>query len=206
MDGDKAPLKEIVEFCRKWNCYLIVDEAHATGVFGDKGKGLIEEFGLENDVFARVVTFGKAIGCHGAVILGSVDLRNYLINFARSFIYTTSMPIHTILTIMYSIKELENTTEISKLKSNIVKFKKEIVKNNLENKFIESDSAIQGCIIGDPVKVKEIAAKFQTNNFDVKAILSPTVPKGTERLRFCIHSYNSIPQIEEIFSFIHKFV
>jgi len=206
MDGDMAPLIDISGFCDKLNCFLIVDEAHATGLFGKNGSGLIDELGIQDKVFARIVTFGKALGCHGAVILGSKELINYLINFARSFIYTTSMPVHNALTILYAFQELEITDEISKLKSNIDKFKKEIEENNLKNKFIDSNSSIQGCIIGDPSKVKVIAANFKANNFDVKAILSPTVPKGTERLRFCIHSYNSFSQIEAVLKLICKFV
>ena len=85
MDGDMAPLTEIVAVCKKYNAALIVDEAHAVGIFGN-GKGLVSELGLENNVFARVVTFGKAVGVHGAAILGSNELRDYLINFSRAFI------------------------------------------------------------------------------------------------------------------------
>jgi len=205
MDGDMAPLIEISDFCDNMKCFLMVDEAHSTGVFGEKGKGLIDELGIQEKVFARIVTFGKALGCHGAVILGSNDLRNYLINFSRSFIYTTSMPVHNTLTILYAFQELEVTKEISKLKKNIDKFKEEIERNKLNDKFITSNSSIQGCIIGNPSKVKAIASNFKNNNFDVKAILSPTVPKGTERLRFCIHSYNSFSQIEAVLKLIPKF-
>ena len=115
------------------------------------------------------------------------------------------MPIHNALTIFFAFKELEETNQISELQANIRTFKKEIVKNGLAEKFINSNSSIQGCIIGDPTKVKELAANFKTNNFDVKAILSPTVPKGTERLRFCIHSYNSFSQIESVLKLIRKF-
>lgn len=100
MDGDFAPLKEIGALCKKYNASLIVDEAHATGIFGEKGKGLVTELGLENEVFARLITYGKAMGCHGAAVVGSTLLKNYLTNFARSFIYTTAAP----LTNLYAIK------------------------------------------------------------------------------------------------------
>ena len=115
MDGDQAPLLELAEFCQKNKIYLIVDEAHATGVIGGSGRGLVNELGLGDSVFARIHTFGKAMGCHGAVILGSKELRNYLINFAKSFIYTTAMPIHNVLTIQFALKELLKTQERIKL-------------------------------------------------------------------------------------------
>lgn len=206
MDGDRAPLKKFSEFCTKHSCYLIVDEAHATGVFGAKGKGVIDELCLGDFIFARVITFGKALGCHGAVILGSNELRNYLINFSRSFIYTTAMSIHAALTIKFAIKELETTDQITKLKKNISTFKNGIKSYNLQNKFIDSDSAIQSCIIGEPLKAKDIASKIRNENYDVKAILFPTVTLGTERIRFCIHSYNSTSQIKRILYLISKHI
>src|SRR5258706_5683391 len=92
MDGDICPLKELVVLCEKYNAHLIIDEAHATGVIGKKGEGLVQMLALESNCFARVHTFGKACGAHGAVVLGSNDLRDYLINFARSFVFSTSLP------------------------------------------------------------------------------------------------------------------
>ena len=206
MDGDRAPLKKLSEFCTKHSCYLIVDEAHATGVFGAQGKGLVDELCLGDSVFAKVVTFGKALGSHGAVILGSNELRNYLINFSRPFIYTTAMPIHAALTIKFALNELETTDQLMKLKRNISTFKYGIKTHNLQNRFIESDSAIQCCIIGDPLKTKDIASKIRKENYDVKAILFPTVALGTERIRFCIHSYNSESQINEIIHLFSKLI
>ena len=202
MDGDRAPLKDMAEFCKKNSCFFIVDEAHATGVFGTQGRGLIDELCLDDFIFARVVTFGKALGCHGAVVLGSNALRNYLINFSRPFIYTTAMPIHAALTMKFALNELETTDQLTRLKRNISVFKNALQTHNLQNRFIESDSAIQSCIIGDPIKTKAIADTIQKEGYDVKAILVPTVALGTERIRFCIHSYNSVSEIEDI---LYKF-
>src|SRR5436190_3874515 len=89
MDGDLCPLKDLVTLCEKYNANLIIDEAHATGVIGKKGEGFVQTLNLESKVFARIHTFGKAIGVHGAIVLGSTSLRDYLINFARSFLYST---------------------------------------------------------------------------------------------------------------------
>ena len=92
MDGDLAPLAEIADLCDRYQASLIVDEAHATGVIGSKGEGLVQSLGLTQRCFARIHTFGKALGCHGAVVLGSENLRGYLINFCRPLIYSTALP------------------------------------------------------------------------------------------------------------------
>lgn len=205
MDGDSAPIIDLVEFCNSNNCYLIIDEAHATGVFGNHGAGLVDELGVSDQVFARVHTFGKALGCHGAVVVGSKELRDFLINYARSFVYTTAMPAHSALTIKYAIAELQNTPEIDKLKGIIKHFKNEIVKNQLNDFFILSDSAIQSCIVGNVGEVKKISTVFTSYHFDIKAILSPTVPIGTERLRICLHSYNSMAEINRIIDLFSNF-
>ncbi|MEO9071246.1 MAG: aminotransferase class I/II-fold pyridoxal phosphate-dependent enzyme, partial [Ginsengibacter sp.] len=92
MDGNFASLNEISKLCDKYNAALIVDEAHATGVVGEKGEGLVQKLDLQKKCFARIHTFGKACGAHGAIILGSQKLKKYLINFSRQFIYSTALP------------------------------------------------------------------------------------------------------------------
>jgi len=206
MDGDTPDLLNLVTFCEKNNCNLIVDEAHAAGVFGESGCGLIQEFKIEAHIFARINTFGKALGCHGAVILGSRELKSYLVNFARSFIYTTGLPPHSLATIRASYAELIDTPEIKKLQGNISLFNTIIEEKNLNPLFIKSVSAIHCCVISGNEKVKKIAALIQEKGFDVKPILSPTVPVGKERLRFCIHSYNSQDEIENVLALLATFV
>lgn len=208
MDGDSPDLKKLIKLTKTHNAYLIVDEAHALGVFE---KGLVQKLGLENETFARIITFGKALGCHGAVVLGSQDLKDYLVNFSRSFIYTTALPPHALATIKYAYKELiiqseSEESQIIKLKGNIDFFKKEVKRINFRNKFIQSDSAIQCCLIPGNEKVKSVANILQDHGYDVKPILSPTVPKGKERLRFCIHSYNSKEEISEVLTLLVTFV
>ena len=191
MDGDSPNLKEIVQICKTNKAYLIIDEAHAIGVFN---KGLVETTEIHNDIFARIVTFGKALGCHGAAIISSNELKNYLVNFSRSFIYTTGLSPHALATISFAYKELPKLKE--QLQKNILFFTKETQRLNLN--FIKSESAIHCCIIPGNEKVKLIAKKLQENGFDVKPILSPTVNKGEERLRFCLHSYNSFEEITSV--------
>lgn len=206
MDGDVPDLEAFSRLCIANNCYFVIDEAHATGVFGNNGAGLIQELELEEKVFARIHTFGKALGCHGAVILGSSELRQYLVNFARSFIYTTGLPPHAIATIQSSYKELGVTTEINKLRRIIQFFNEQLDSIGLEKYFIKSDSAIHCCIISGNEKVKDIASKIHSQGFDVKPILSPTVPEGKERLRFCLHSYNTQKEIAEVLQLLATFV
>lgn len=199
MDGDSPDLKKIALLCAKHNAYLIVDEAHALGVFGKNGSGKIQELNLEEMVFARIITFGKALGCHGAIILGSEKLIKYLINFARSFIYTTGLSPHSLATIKTSYKDLK-VPILKKLHQNIKHFKVEIKRLELEKYFIISNSAIHCCVISGNEKTKNIAKNLQKKGFDVKAILSPTVSEGKERLRFCLHSYNTPKEITSVLS------
>ncbi len=206
MDGDSPDLKKFIEVCEDHQCQLIVDEAHATGVFGEKGVGLLQELKLESRIFARINTFGKALGCHGAVILGSENLKSYLVNFARSFIYTTGLPPHSLAAIQSGYWALQSSSEIEKLKDNINFFNQALKIKNLESKFIESNSAIHCCIVSGNEHVKNVALKIQKNGFDVKPIVSPTVPKGKERLRFCLHSFNSKEEIGEVLELLATFV
>jgi len=202
MDGDCPNLEELVSVSTKHDCYLVVDEAHALGVFGLKGEGLVQMLGLQDQVFARIMTFGKGLGCHGAAVLGSNELREYLINFARSFIYTTGLSPHTVATILVAYQHLEmDSASISKLRENIVFFNQQKNLLSLKPLFVRSKSAIQSAIIPGNEKVKTIANQLHEKGFDVKAILSPTVPEGQERLRFCLHSYNSQ---EEILALMHS--
>jgi 8-amino-7-oxononanoate synthase len=224
MDGDSPNLIKLSELCTKHTAYLIVDEAHAVGVFGEQGEGLIQHLNLEKNILARLVTFGKGLGCHGAAILGNDDLKQYLVNFSRSFIYTTGLPPHALASIQTAYRELAISHDHEKshhprlqLHHNIQFFKSEIKKSKLEAfplgemsegpwGFIESNSTIHCCIISGNEHVKSIAQKIQENGFDVKPILSPTVPKGQERLRFCLHSFNSEEEIKKVLQLLVTFV
>lgn len=205
MDGDSPDLKALSKLCKTHNAFLIVDEAHAIGVFSNKGEGLVQQLHLEHDVFARIVTFGKAMGCHGAAVLGNETLKQYLVNFCRSFIYTTGLSPHAVTTIKTAYDHLESKI-IKKLHQNINYFKKELQRLQLESLFIESDSAIHCCVISGNDKVKSIATQLKTKGFNVKPILSPTVPRGEERLRFCLHAYNSEKEITEVLELLTTFV
>lgn len=205
MDGDSPNLEELTILCEKYNCFLIVDEAHALGVFGERGEGLIQMLGLHEKIFARIMTFGKGLGCHGAAILGSNELKSYLVNFARSFIYTTGLSPHSVATILTGYKTLsEQPKSIIDLKSNIVLFNQEKMRLGLKPMFVYSKSAIQCAIVQGNDNVKRIAEHLQEKGFDVKPILSPTVPEGQERLRFCLHSYNTEKEISAVITSLYS--
>jgi 8-amino-7-oxononanoate synthase len=207
MDGDTPNLAELAQLSEKHNCYLVIDEAHALGVFGSSGEGLVQMLGLQDLIFARIMTFGKGLGCHGAAILGSAQLKEYLINFARSFIYTTGLSPHSVATILIAYQFLEKEKKnIEILRGNIIYFNQEQHLLGLKQLFVRSKSAIQSAIIPGNEKVKTIANQLQQKGFDVKAILSPTVPQGQERLRFCLHSYNSTEEISEVLRLLSTFV
>lgn len=199
MDGDTPPLTEMAELCQQHEVYFIVDEAHALGVFGEKGQGIIQMLEIENQIFARIITFGKGLGCHGAVILGSEELKTYLVNFARSFIYTTGLSPHSVATIKMAYHKLaQNNQALQQLRQNISIFNQNKQLLGLKPLFVQSKSAIQCAIVPGNEKVKNIALKLQQQGFDVKPILSPTVPEGQERLRICLHSFNSENEITRL--------
>ena len=207
MDGDSPSMEELTKLSEKYKAYLVVDEAHALGVFGEQGEGLLQSFGLQDKVFARIVTFGKGLGCHGAAVLGSYKLKSYLVNFARSFVYTTGLSPHSVATILQSYKQLKKEKEaIEKLKSNIIFFNQEKMRLGLKPIFVYSKSAIQCAIIPGNEKVKNIASQIQQKDFDVRPILSPTVPECQERLRVCLHSYNSENEITNVLNLLATFV
>lgn len=200
MDGDTPPIKEILAITQKYKAELIVDEAHAVGLCNN---GLINQLGLENQVFARIVTFGKALGCHGAIVLGNRSLREYLINFSRSFIYTTAAPFHQIASIKMAYKMLAQVgDEIEKLQKNIQLFKRLTI--GVKGDLLPSDSSIQCMVVGSNERAKTIANKLQNAGLDVRPILSPTVAKGSERLRICLHSFNSANEITLLSEILHQ--
>ncbi|MBC5835600.1 pyridoxal phosphate-dependent aminotransferase family protein [Flavobacterium sp. F372] len=204
MDGDAPNMETLVQLSEKFNALLVVDEAHALGVFGEKGEGLMQSQNLQDKVFARIMTFGKGLGCHGAAILGSASLKEYLVNFARSFIYTTGLSPHSVATILVAYQNVNQSTELQKLKENINFFNQQKQLLGIKPLFVYSKSAIHSAIIPGNEKVKHIAAQLQEKGFEVKAILSPTVPEGQERLRFCLHSYNSTEEISAVINCLYS--
>jgi 8-amino-7-oxononanoate synthase len=199
MDGDCAPLIELSTICKQYGLYLIVDEAHGMGVFGEQGAGLCQHLNIQDDCFARIYTYGKAMGCHGSTIVGSEELTRYLINFSRSFIYTTALPEHSLLTIKAAYQLLSKTNEIEKLKSNIHYFNS---KTRSDNSFIVSNSSLHCKLVTGNTQAQELEDKLAKAHFFVKSIKSPTVKEGQERVRICLHSFNTRNEIDLLFNLL----
>lgn len=202
LDGDSPDLIAMAEFCNYHNIRLVVDEAHAIGVFGKQGVGLVQHLGITQHVFARLISFGKALSSHGAAVLGDQELIDYLIHFSRPSSYTTAIPPNSLMLIKATYKELQLTHAIKNLHKNIKFFKEQLLSQQLNQYFIESNSAIQSCLITNDAQAKSIVLHLNRNGFDAEPIFYPTAPKGGERIRFCIHAYNSEEEIMEVLSLL----
>lgn len=197
MDGDRAPLAEICQLAQSYHAAVIVDEAHSNGILGPKGRGFVVEQGLEQAVFARVQTFGKAVGRHGAIVLGSHVLKQYLLNFARSFVFTTALPPQSMHAIDEAYQQIHQAdVERQKLFKNVQAFVS--LRERSPWAWLKSDSWIQSVIIPGNQAVRLVAERLTEAGFAVKAIVSPTVAAGKERIRICLHSFNSQGEIEAL--------
>jgi len=195
MDGDLTDMSKLIALKKKYHLYLIIDEAHAVGVCGIDFKGLT--FNCSEEVFARIITCGKALGAHGAFVLGSADLKLFLVNFSKPLIYSTgATPMHlksVLATLMHYNEDLRSKQRLQEV---IRYFRAQVDELGLQQCFLESNTAIQGYIISDNSKAKAIAKTLNSEGIGIKAILYPTVPKGKERLRICLHSYNTEVEID----------
>ena len=190
MDGDTAPLEETAALCEKYKAYLIVDEAHATGVLGPEGRGMVCRWGLENKILARVITFGKAMGVHGAALLGSEWLKEYCVNYCHSFIYTTALPPFSLTAIKRSMKLLKQGRGRKKLEDNIDFFNREM--NILSHPAPIYSFPMERSLL------KKTANLLQSKGLTVYPVFSPTVKKDMERLRVCLHAFNTEEEISQL--------
>ncbi|MBC2837975.1 aminotransferase class I/II-fold pyridoxal phosphate-dependent enzyme [Robiginitalea sp. SC105] len=207
MEGDSPDLKALAAYCAGRGFRLLVDEAHAAGIIGPKGEGVIAESGLEGAVFARIVTFGKALGRHGAAILCRPDLREYLVNFSRSLIYTTALPPDTLEGILQAYDTLTGAggdERRARLRSNIACFREKAADFGLAGGFHQGGAAIQTFRVGDTARAGELGRKINAAGFLVKPILYPTVPRGMECLRICLHSFNTDDEIQGVLSILSR--
>ncbi|TRZ45815.1 aminotransferase class I/II-fold pyridoxal phosphate-dependent enzyme [Robertkochia solimangrovi] len=205
MDGDSPDLSRLSDICSLYKCRLIVDEAHAVGVCGKDFKGLTYD-NEAVDVFIRIVTFGKGMGCHGAAILGSEELKSFMVNYTRSFIYTTALSPHAVAGIIAAHKFFERSEAAFKLQSVIDEFRELAAVIGVNENLLASKSAIQGILVPGNEEVRAVAQVLNNNGLIVKAIMSPTVAKGQERIRICLHSFNSLREIEVLLNLLAKFV
>lgn len=202
MDGDAAPLRELLTICQQFDAHLIWDEAHSTGIWGERGSGVACAAGVADQIFARIYTFGKAMGVHGACVAGSRVLTDYLVNFARPFIYTTALPVHSLVSIREAFNWLINQSERQEMVQNRISYFRKTLSDypHASRRNIPSYSPIQVIRIGGNSQTRQLAVHLQQSGFDVRPILSPTVPEGEERLRICLHSFNTEAEISRMVS------
>jgi 8-amino-7-oxononanoate synthase len=195
MDGDECLLKEISGLARQFDATVVLDEAHSTGLFMN-GSGLAVNYNLHNDIDIRIYTFGKAGGVHGAFVAGGKELKEFLVNFSRPFIYTTALSPHSVASIRCAMEFIRARPALfSDLQNNITTYNQ--MAGNLEGAS-RNMGAIQTVLIPGNENVRKAARLINDQGFDVRPIMSPTVPQGRERLRICLHAFNTTDQIRNL--------
>jgi len=195
MDGDIAPLPDIVGLAEKYSALVMIDDAHGTGVLGETGKGIIEHFGLWGKVPIQMGTLSKALGSFGAFIAGSQDLIDYLINKARSLIYTTSLPPSVCASSLAALKILEEKPQlIGQLRENSLYFRKGM--KELSYPIPHGETPIIPLILGDPGRTMGMVRSLFDEGVFVQGIRPPTVPDGTSRLRITLMATHTKEELD----------
>lgn len=198
MDGDRSPLKKLVKIKNKYNCMLMVDEAHATGVFGPNGAGLVQEQGLCDQIELIMGTFSKALGSFGAYVACSKKIKEYLINSCRSFIYSTALPPAIIAANIEALNIVKaEPFRRTTLLDNADYFRKKLKENGFD---VKGSSQIIPLIVGDSKKTAKLSSELQTCGYWVLPIRPPTVPQGQARLRFSLTYDHSRDVLERLVS------
>ncbi|MBK7861902.1 MAG: 8-amino-7-oxononanoate synthase [Archangiaceae bacterium] len=196
MDGDRAPLLELERLARAHGAGLVVDEAHAVGVLGPTGGGLCEELGVAPDV--RVGTLGKALGGFGAFVLASKPVRGWLINQARSLIFSTSLPASTCGAALAALQRMATLPSLrERLWRNIHQFSDGLRQLGYP---AHRDSAIFSVIVGRPERALQLSQQLREQGILAKPIRPPTVPAGTSRLRFALSAAHTTDQVRRALS------
>ena len=196
MDGDAAPLREIVPLKNKYGAWLMVDEAHATGIIGENGYGLADELGVSNQIEIQMGTLGKALGASGGYICGSRALIDFLVNRARSFIFSTA-PIPAAAVTATAAIQIIQSAEGKMRRENLFSLIAEL-NSKLKIKNSKLPGAIIPLIIGDETKAVDAANKLREQNIFVPAIRFPTVARSAARLRITLTAAHSEVDISEL--------
>src|SRR5713226_1323047 len=197
MDGDRAPLPEMVALAKRYGAEVIVDEAHATGTQGKAGRGIVASSDLQDDVFAIVHTCGKALASMGAFVCGSKALKPYLINHARSFIFSTAMPPYFAGQVRAALRlATAMDAEREYLAVLADRLREKVRELNLDTR--ASSSQIVPLMCGENEAALQLADSLQASGFAVRAIRPPTVPQGTARLRFSLTARVTYSDVDQL--------
>jgi len=195
MEGDIPPLHDYAEMCRKAGALLIVDEAHAVGIFGARGSGLVEEHGIGRDVFLTISTAGKALGVAGAFVAGPEWAIEYMIQGARPFVFSTAPPPSLAAAIGASLTIVEKEPDRrADLRAKARRLRARLADAGVA--VAAGDSPIVPVILGSAERAQAVAEALQADGFDVRAIRPPTVPAGTARLRISVNVHLSDATID----------
>jgi len=197
MEGDRAPLPDLVALCDRYGAALIVDEAHSIGVDGSQGRGMLASIGRPDTVLASINTCGKALAAMGAFVAGSRTLRDFLVNRARTFIFTTALPPYCAAHIHESLKlACEADAARARLRE-----LSEYLRRNLKAAGFDtgrSDSQIVPLVLGSNEAALRFAASVSAAGFAIRAIRPPTVPAGTARLRLSLNAKLSFANLDAV--------
>ncbi len=206
MDGDIPPIHEITALAIQYGAYQIIDEAHTTGIWGDNGEGMVAKEKLSDYFFARTYSCSKAVGGTGGFILGSKYLKSFLINYSSTFTYSAGSPLHSILFNLFAFHKIFTSPE---LKNNLFKLCAYFISKMKAIGFQYPDNIlgpVLPIVIKGELQCRQLGLKLQMHGFDARPIIFPTVPRGFERVRICLHTFNTVEQIDLFVDIVTEFL
>lgn len=203
MDGDIAPLREMLALCERFDAWLYVDDAHGFGVLGEQGRGSLAYFGIASERIIYMATLGKAAGVSGAFVAAEQVVIDTLINHANSYVYTTATPPALSSALLRSLQLIEQGDDRrAHLKHLVARLRSGLA--GLPWALMESDTAIQPLLIGDNQRALELSAALRERGIWVAAIRPPTVPQGTARLRITLSAEHGEADVERLIGALHE--
>jgi 8-amino-7-oxononanoate synthase len=203
MDGDIAPLAEYLALCEKYDAYLYVDDAHGFGVLGEHGEGSLNHLKLKSPRIIMMATLGKAAGVAGAFVAGEQVVIDYLIQTAKSYVYSTPAPPALSATLTASVQLIEQGDDLRSHLYSLIDF----LKNNLKCKkwtLMPSQTSVQPLLVGNNQDALALSEFLQLRGILVPAIRPPTVPAGTARLRISLSASHSLDDVKKLITAIHQ--
>jgi len=203
MDGDIAPIPEYLALCEKYDAYLYLDDAHGFGVLGEHGKGSLSHFKIKSPRIIMMATLGKAAGVAGAFVAGEQVVIDYLIQKAKSYVYSTPAPPALSATLSASVKLIEQGDHLRANLQDLIEYLKANLKLNKWH-LMDSDTTIQPLVVGDNLEALALSEYLQTCGILVPAIRPPTVPVGTARLRISLSAAHTLDDMKKLIATIHQ--